>query len=226
MPNEDEMERTLRIEIPPCALNKEGLGWTLGTASQNGWLIQGNLNPYWTGTIDLAGYTRDHKTFYPSGAMIQEGPYYAEPGNDGSIVITLVSTVPLDADVLFAQIVGNSSPGFLDNAATSAVGPADQQNWETVMFAETDIRVLNSNITPNTDGICQVIESKQSGSLAATASDTLYVLKMVVGLENFATTTSISIPASRVVIPGMVGREPDVEYLMRLKRSVELANQV
>ena len=99
--------------------------------------------------------------------MIQEGPFYAEPGNDGSIVITLVSTVPLDPDVLIVQLVGNSSPGFLDNAATSAVGPANQQNWETVMFAETDIRVLNSQITPNTDGICQVIESKQSGSLAA-----------------------------------------------------------
>lgn len=226
MPNEDEMERTLRIEIPPCLLGKEGIEWRVGLAAQNGWLLQGGLNPYWTGTIDLAGYTREHKTFYPTGAMIQEGPFFSEPGNDGSIVITLVSTVPLDPDVLFGQIVGNSSPGFLDNAGVSAVAAANQQNWETVMFAETDIRVLNSQITPNTDGICQVIESKQSGSLAATASDTLYVLKMVVGLENFATTTSIGIPASRVIIPGMVGKEPDVEYLMRLKRSVELANQV
>jgi len=224
MPEED-MQRTLRIEIPPCGLVKEGLGWLPGP-SQNGWQIDNNINPYWEGTIDLSGYARDFKTFYPEGAMIQEGPYFTEPGNDGTIVMTIVSTVPLDVPTIVVQIVGNSSPGFLDNTATSGVGPVDQQNWETVMFCETDIRVLNSNITPNSDGVCQVIESKQSGSLAPTAADTLYVLKLLIGLESFSTTTSISIPASRVVIPGRLGQEPDLEYMMRLKRSLELANQV
>ena len=34
------------------------------------------------------------------------------------------------------------------------------------------------------------------------------------------------IPASRILLPGKFGTEPDVEYMMRLKRSVELANQV
>jgi hypothetical protein len=38
--------------------------------------------------------------------------------------------------------------------------------------------------------------------------------------------TALIIPASRVILPGTMGQEPELEYMMRLSRSVELANQV
>jgi len=36
----------------------------------------------------------------------------------------------------------------------------------------------------------------------------------------------MTIPASRVILPGTMDQEPELEYMMRLSRSVQLANQV
>lgn len=228
--NEDIEERILRIEIPPLQLAKEGLGWSPVSiaALSNGWQIYDSTTPYWQGTIDLSGYARDYKTFYPDGAFIQEGPYMLEPGCDGTLILTVVSSVPLDPAVLSTQMLSPSGPGFIDTGAVSAVVPdlANQQNWDTVMFAEADMRAINSLVTPNTDGILVSLYKNQSGSLAPTASETLFVTKMIFSMNYFASSTALVFPASRIVVPGKFGEEPTVEYMMRLKRSTELANQV
>lgn len=228
MPKEETMNRTLRIEIPQCAIGKglEDDDWT-AIDGLNGWQLVQGLYPAWEGTIDLSGYTRDHKTFYPEGGVIQEGPYYGEVGCDGTIVYTVVSTIPIDLENLVYQCSTiNGGLGFMNLGFTAAILDLPQQNWETVMFAQSEMLVTNSNISPNSIGICEPITLKQSGSLAPTATDTLYIGKVVVGVSNFSSSTSCVIPASRIVLAGMIGEEPDVEYLMRLKRSVELANQV
>jgi len=231
MPKKEEIdERILRIEIPPLQLSKEGAFWSPASiaALSNGWLIYDNTTPYWQGTIDLSGYARDYKTFYPDGAFIQEGPYMLEPGCDGTLILTVVSSVPLDPAVLSNQMLSPSGPGFLDTGAITAVIPqlSNQQNWDTVMFSEADMRAINSLVTPNTDGILLSLYKNQSGSLAPTASDTLYVTKMIFSMNYFGNSTALIFPASRIVIPGTMGEEPTVEYMMRLKRSTELANQV
>ena len=226
---EDEnIQRTLRIELPPAALGKglEEADWT-NLDGLNGWQVLLGKYPVWEGTIDLSGYTRDHKTFYPEGAIIQEGPYYAEIGCDGTIFYTVVSTIPIDLENLVYQCsTMNAGLGFLNLAFTAALIDVPQQNWETVMFAQSEMLVTNSNISPNSVGICEPLTVKQSGSMAPTATETLYVAKVVVGVNNFVSSTTCIIPASRIIIPGYIGTEPDVEYMMRLKRSTELANQV
>ena len=214
--------RTLRIEIPSCELGKLAGDptWT-NTASARGWRIitPGFLNVVWDGTIDLSGYSRDMKTFYPSAAMIQQGPIMSEVAGAGNLSYTIVSSIPLNAETVFTQVLNlNGGPGFLNSFAN------DQQNWETVIFAESQIHVPNTNISPNPLGINQLLSSRQSGSLSPTATDTLYVMRVVIPFG--AVSTSIGIPASRVIIPGKFGTEPDVEYMMRLKRSVELSQQV
>jgi hypothetical protein len=52
----------------------------------------------------------------------------------------------------------------------------------------------------------------------------LYVIKMVLPLA--VDQTTLGIPASRVILIGDMTQEPELEYLMRLSRSVQLANQV
>jgi hypothetical protein len=217
--------RTLRLEIPSCVLVKGAPDptWTT-TTGINGWQITtpGFLGVHWEGTIDLSGYVRDMKTFYPSAGMTQQGPFVSEVGGSGNIMYTIISTIPLNAEVLFTQVVNmNGGPGFLNNAA---VAPGDQQNWETVIFAESQIYVPNTSLTPNPVGLNQLLSSNQTGSLSPTAANTLYVMKFVFPFG--ALSTSLEIPASRVILPGKFGIEPDVEYMMRLKRSTELANQV
>lgn len=218
---ENEDRRTLKIEIPGCNFAKlvADPTWTITGWSGTWTILPGSTILVWTGTIDLSGYTREMKTFYPSAAFTQKGPITREQGNGGTLLYTIVSTIPVEPMEVVESLAGSGGQGFIP-FSTSAVG----QNWETVLFAETDVLVTNSNITPNPSGVLQTLSSEQSGSLSPTAADTLYVLKLYLPLVQ--NQTSITIPPSRVIIPGKFGTEPDVEYMMRLKRSTELSQQV
>jgi len=219
---ENEDTRTLRLEIPGCAFTKlvADPTWTTTVAS-NGWkALAGTVQLFWAGTIDLAGYAREMKTFYPTAGFTQKGSHTAEIGNGGSVLYTIVSTTPLNPLEVSANLLGGGGQGFLSLLQTGE----GNQNWETVLFAESDLLVTNLNIQPNPDGLLQTLSSEQSGSLSPTATDTLYVMKLF--FPFVGNQTSILIPPARVILPGKFGTEPDVEYMMRLKRSVELSQQV
>ena len=226
----DEDTRTLKIEIPGSLVTSStGVGWD-GASNANGWtVLPGLTSLFWEGTIDLSGYTREMKTFFPQAAFTQEGTFSNVTAvlpiiAAGIMQITVVSSIPLDPIILGTQFATGGGPGFLDGSLTPPTGPG-QQDWNTVLFAETQVNVVNSTLP---GGILQTLRKNQSGSLGATASDTLYVMKIIVSIFSDTGTigSSLIVPASRVVIPGKFGTEPDVEYMMRLKRSVELANQV
>jgi hypothetical protein len=212
---ENEDTRTLTLELPPtiAVKNAPDPAWTTITG---GWrsTLAAPLNLFWKGTIDLSGYVREMKTFYPSAAFTQRGPISTEVAGAGLTTYTIISSIPLDEEQILLQLADAGGPGFLNGTT----------NWDTVLFAESQTWVVNANITPNPQGVLQLLDSHQSGSLSPTAADTLYCLKLVMP---FATNqTQMLIPASRVIIPGKFGTEPDVEYMMRLKRSVELSQQV
>lgn len=226
-------EQTLRIEIPGCNVSKPAADdpeWFDLTAL-NGWtpvLIGGapSLVLGWQGSIDLSGYARDYKTFYPDGGVIQEGPYWTAFNGFGQTVCTLVSSVPIDLEQLALTLTTNSTPGLIVDTltATGMVG-INAQNWETTLFCETQVNLINSQLPAL--GICQPITNKQTGSLSPTAAQVLYVAKLVIpATVANATGTTLSIPASRVILPGKMDQEPELNYMMRLSRSVELANQV
>ena len=217
-------DRTLRIEIPGCLVAGDGTEW-IDLIGLNGWLPVPSAPQalYWEGSIDLSGYARDYKTFYPAGGVIQEGPYYSAFQGAGQVVLTIVSSVPLDPDIVAIQIGANGGPGFIDyNFASTGF---NQQNWNTVIFAETQVNLINANLP--SIGICQPITVKQSGSLEPTAAQVLYVMKFVVPLVIAGQIgITLQVPPSRVILPGTMDQEPELEYMMRLSRSIELANQV
>jgi len=219
-------ERTLKIEIPPCIVGKlQGEVFWSDTDLINGWSAALGGQPlFWSGTIDLGGYAREMKTFYPSAGMIQQGMFLLQEGGEGAWVVTTVSSIPIDLQSLFLTTAFGSGLGFIDHGN---VGLESNQNWETVIFNETELYVVNSNLSPNTLGIMQSLNQEQTGSLSPTATDTLYVVKMVIPNDPAPNNmTRLTIPASRVILPGKFGTEPDVEYMMRLKRSTELSQQV
>ena len=218
-----DKDRTLRIEIPPCFVSKtvEEPEWT-ALDSLNGWtVIPGTLYLSWDGTIDLSGYARDYKTFYPAGGVVQEGAYSTEINGGGCVVYYVVSSTPLPTPFELAIQLGlRTGPGLINFYGSTA----PSQNWETVLFAESHLLVSNANIQPNDFGIQQTIDVRQTGSMAPTAAQVLYCRKVVVPLTN--TQETLGIPASRIILPGTMDQEPELEYMMRLSRSVELANQV
>ncbi len=226
-------EQTLRIEIPGCNVSKANVDdpeWT-NLTGLNGWtpvLIGGapGLVLGWQGSIDLSGYARDYKTFYPDGGVIQEGPYWTAFDGFGQTVCTVVSSIPINLEQLALTLISNSTPGLIVDTlvASGGIGTA-AQNWETTLFCETQVNMINSTLP--TLGICQPITKKQTGSLSPTAAQVLYVVKIVIPATVASTTgKSLSIPASRVILPGKMDQEPELSYMMRLSRSIELANQV
>ncbi len=176
----DDNDRTLRIEIPGCIVNKspEDPEWSPVNSAFNGWTVipTGTNQLFWQGTIDLSGYARDYKTFYPAGGVIQEGPYYSSLQGVGQVVLTVVSSVPLDEVAMVTQMAANGGPGFLDSI-TAATG-TNQQNCETVIFGESQVNLINGQL-PLTLGMCKALTNKQFGSLSPAAGQVLYVMKMV-----------------------------------------------
>jgi len=223
---EGDLDRILKIEIPATLLAKAAPeeSWSSANSAFNGWqvLFTPGLVVYWEGTIDLSGYARDYKTFTPAGGVLQNGAYTYEAGSEGTILYTVVSTTPLTPLSVYSQLILLSGPGFLTWGGLGAAAE-EQQNPDQIMFAECQTVVPDVNISPNPFGILTGQPPKQSGSMEPTASDTLYCLKMAIPLG--VAQTSLGIPASRVILPGTMIQEPELEYLMRLSRSVQLANQ-
>lgn len=231
----ESFDRVLKAEIPPCDVQRipEDPSWNNLEAS-GGWTnitIAGapSLILAYETTIDLSGYAMKDLTFYPHGGYIQEGGVHLFPDGVSLIDYTIVSSIPIDFENLSWQLSGQGSPGFTMLNSLTALGFGDDgQNPDTVMFAENRYLNTDSTITPNTNGFLRDISRLQSRSFEPTAADKLYVVRMVIPLNAGAAPGSIrlTIPASRVVLPGRMGKEPELEYMMRLKRSYELANQV
>jgi len=216
----EDMERILRIEIPSCYVStKDPEAWD-DFELANGWLNIGNVM-YWQGSIDLSGYAMERKTFYPVTAFTQEAQAYVSFGGSGQSIVYLVSSIPTDVNDLLTQFVYASAPGFIQPSAAGV----SQDDWTSTLFGQYDLNLINTTLPAL--GLCQPIMTRQFGSLSPTAADKLYVTKVVIPTTIAgAVGDSLSIPSSRIVIPGTIREEPKLEYMMRLKRSYELANQV
>ena len=79
----------------------------------------------------------------------------------------------------------------------------------------------------------QLVDVGQIGSLQPFAVDKIYIYRMVMPYSNtslpgqtYTNFRLLGITSCRVGFRGISKQEPETEYLMRLKRGYELANQV
>jgi hypothetical protein len=206
--------------------------------------------PYWEGTIDLSGYARDYKTCVPTGGTIQDsspiataqmatiiegpgGPEEVISPSEGFLLYTIASSTPIDAEAVIYELAYGGAPGFIDmgdNSPSSFLPPGStgtgtkQRTWTSTIFAQAESWCPNRSLEPNSSGLMQRVAITQSGSLSPFASDVLYVVRVVLSYD-FLPLRYLSIPASRLVIPSVMTQEEDLVYMMRLQRSIELANQ-
>jgi len=244
MTNEN-FDRTLTIEIPPSywdvnptngILSFPDPATTIGAYS-GGWTVDENAARF-ESTIDLSGYERQDLTFFPYASFLQEGGFWLYTDGAGAYTIDVLSSIPIDFDTLYTNMVGQSSPGFTPlSFGTFAV---QAQNPDTVIHSQFRLQSRNSQF-PGNFFLETELEAFGS-SLEPTAADKLYFYRVVLLLQDAnpdpgdpsATPpippgepygTDLLIPAGRIKIPGRMMKEPDLEYMMRLKRSYELANQ-
>lgn len=243
------MDRTLVAETPPLYLeaNRTVQQWdqqvateyrSIGTFAQKQcWLHES--------TIDLGGYTRqDDLTVYFRASFEQKsGPYtvvwFASEENplsgyDAAIQeMTIVTSVPITDNQIISSLL--VAPGF--TPYSTPLFPQDFGTFnrsQIIHGRRIDHTVSSTFGSPSFiaegEGYQLPIDTCEFSSLEPTAADTLYVYRVLFlprpSIQDSTGLTLATIPARRIILDATVDKEATLEYMMRLKRSYELANQV
>tara|TARA_Y100001951_G_scaffold47954_1_gene37811 strand:- start:1058 stop:1711 length:654 start_codon:yes stop_codon:yes gene_type:complete len=188
--------------------------WALGSGS-NGYrdLSSGGTGFFVSDTyFDLAGMTLREKTLFFEGATVQEvlAPvvFNGQPG-DSLIIVDLMCSKPLtDTELIFFPVFGNF-------AGTNTALTFDQTIYAQICQYVIDLDTAQW-------GSMVKMSSNQIGSMSATASDRIYSYRIVTTAIPFSGTRFTITPA-RHVLSADVKKEEEFQYVMRLRRSYELA---
>lgn len=174
------------------------------------------LAMFWESSIDLSGYANQSLTFFPESGFLQQSPVIALDAGAAIHMMTVISSVPQDIDTLWGTLNAGSTPSV------------QTEEWDTILYCRIET-FTSDTAMPSSFNYLSPQNAGQTGSLAPTAADKLYVYRIAMPIEVVALTTDytrMQIPACRVGLIGQMAEEPTLEYMMRLKRSYELANQV
>lgn len=178
-----------------------------------GWRVHAPTGLFISDTyFDLAGMTQREKTLFFDAATVQEliNPQVTAgaPG-DAMVIVDLMTTKSLtDAQAANYYLYGNFA------------GAGGVLTFEETVYARVNQFVIDLD-TAAWGSMIQV-SSNQTGSLKATASDRIYSYR-IIALGTPFTGTDIDVTGCRHLLNVNVREEPDFQYLMRLRRSFELA---
>ncbi len=122
-----------------------------------------------------------------------------------------------------------SPPGF--QSLSGFLDGSGRINRSSLIYGEVKIYTRDTNIMLSLPGVSQqqylkLIVNENFSSLEPTSADKLYCYRLVAIGGGDSEFLSAFAPPNRILIPGTIAQEPKLEYMMRLKRSYELANQV
>ncbi len=222
----------------------------------NGWYVantpwdrEGGNHIYTQDSIDIGGMTTtQEETFFPQAATIQNSPFYSAPG--------CILRDPADPQsglapygALFEWVLITESPfnvsKWIEDQAYAVVGQSfDTQftcpgieprrttsqhetiGFDNVLYGRVQM-IANNTSLPQQAGV--VYSTEEFGSMTPTASDRLYVTRIVkvqtYGLAPLAGFT-IQLPHMRVIIVGSGKEENDLSYIMRLRQSYKLGQDL
>ena len=232
---------TLIQEIPALQLFYDTSGsppfkWEITpvpTLSSNGWKDVADLglnvtdHKVWAfqTEIDVSGWGNQGLTFYPLQAGVQEGYMFSYLNDDVLQVIDLISDSPLDLVSFGPNLL--SLPDRTVPALYQSVTPnRDLQPLEfnNVLYGQSRVMGYNSNF-PTAGGIplSSPISINDFGSMEPTATDRLYITRILVCDNSSRTSGFMNCPTSRFIIKGSLMRESDLSYVYRLKESFKSA---
>jgi len=189
--------------------------------------------------LDLSGYVQSdltvgfRRSFEQFAGQDQIFWNTFNASSDYTTETTIISSVPFNDDQLI--LATGSSPGFIPFYFAG-------QDWGN--FNRTHIihgrftalmpnsTIGSSSYTSSGNATLMKLTDNSFSSLEPTAADCLYCYRVIScpvagkvpgGASGI---TQIGLPAKRVILDAFTVEEPDLEYMMRLKRSYELANQV
>ena len=166
----------------------------------------------WRGYFDLAGYEMEKLTFYLKGAMVtQNQEYIGAPTGTASVeVIDCLSKTPISNSDINNELDDSTSiysPGFSDS----------KQTMEQILMCRYTRFYGDQNWTD--PSLLQASYSSTWGEGTATAGNRIHITRIVKIQDD----SQVTIPQASWQIAGIPDREVEAEYMMRLKRSYELA---
>jgi len=195
-----------------------GHSWNLAKAEAAPVILPGIFSPVmWVmNAIDLGGLELEKETFFPVGSAIQDPMIYS---NHSSLepalhVFDLITDKLIDPLLAVQMVYGVSK---LSGSNYGMLG--DGTDATTIVMGSYRCMTGNTNLTLPSMMRTEKVSSFSSGE--PTAASRLYCYRIIVPLID-STGTEIGIPAARFYLTGVRDEEPDLEYMMRLKRSYEL----
>lgn len=246
------MDRVFSVEFQPLTLRDDSFAadgsYTMGTipTDYRPIRIQGQPNVYWFSEhkLDLSGYAMHDLTVYFRNSFEQRGGHTSQQWRvdapqdpltsfDANFIeTTILSSVPMSEANLLAAVL--TAPGFIPtHAPTLDYGNFDRTHiiHGTSLLWGIDSTFGADVFTADGAAYNRVIQANDFSSLEPTAADCIYCYRVVYLSQSYTPQarnglTFVALPAKRVILNATTEQEPDLEYLMRLKRSYELANQV
>lgn len=237
----DDFDRTLTVEIPPSyfdvdpatgAMTPQTAGAPASSFGGGFTLVPGYTTAiFFQDSIDLSGYAMKDLTFVPYASYLQEGGFIFYNQGVGAYIMDILSSVPIDATEAANAMIFSTTPGFIQTTNQNPAIDLPNHNPDTIIHSQMRF-MANDSSFPGNQFLVPELEVFGS-SLEPTAADKLYFMRIAIVFKNENPVppqanygTQFSLPAARVRIPGRMTKEPEIEYLYRLKRSYELANQV
>jgi len=191
-----------------------GLVSDLTTGKQESGYSFMNSGFYIENNIDLTGWAMDDYTFYTLDTQLQCPGKFTLAGTNAVIEeMYIVCTQPLSKTEIDAisDTMGATAPGLLYSG----------QNREQVIYGRYNLYCANSTL--GIANYLQLVESHGFGSKEPTAADRLFCYRLIkVGGTSLG---QLITPASILGLFGLFAKEPELNYMMRLKRSYELNQQ-
>ena len=167
--------------------------------------------------LDLGGYELDDLTIFPLFIGLQDpGVYSLSDGTNTRIrVIDIISQERLNLITTVDETMFmNAMPGM------------SPTNVDFIQILSGQFRYMLANTTFAAPEVMQTVQTGDFGSGSPTSVRKLWLYRFVIPSGVATPTSELNVPASRFVIRANIVKEGDLEYLMRLKRSYELAPKV
>ena len=213
--------RVLNKVVPSCSIQSVGslLIFTPLT-NPNGWeIIDANNGTesvaIWRGYIDLAGYEMEQLTFFLQAATVLENQEiksftFGVTGTDMIECISKVQITNNDINHIWYTETNLYSPGFLDS----------KQDMEEILWCR--YRQFYHEAAWSATTMLRPATTKVWGEGQATAGNRLHLTRIV---KIPAEQVLCEIPQACFNVVGVALDEPDLEYIMRLRRDFELATE-
>jgi len=192
-----------------------------GFIATNGWETLLNNVLYYETYFDLSAYELDDLTVVPTALTLQDGvPYTAilppAPGDPDYrlVVLDIISQEKLDVEQIYTNYTTSYDiPG----------SPASKEDWTQLLMLNFRLMTLQTDFSAAT--LLLPATSGSFGSAEPTAVQKLWLYRIIMPGANDLSETVCTIPPTRFVMGAEIVQEDELPYMMRLKRSYELATQ-